>query len=62
VLCGRQDSWSPVGHHQEFAAQIQGARLDVVESCGHMSPAERPSEVTDALRAWLTAGAAQKAR
>jgi pimeloyl-ACP methyl ester carboxylesterase len=56
VLCGREDSWSPLSHHEEIAAAIAGARLVVIENCGHMSPAERPAEVTQALRAWLKAG------
>jgi pimeloyl-ACP methyl ester carboxylesterase len=62
VLCGREDSWSPLSHHEEIAAAIAGARLVVIESCGHMSPAERPGDVTEALRAWLMAGADPQSR
>lgn len=53
VLCGRQDSWSPLSQHEEIAAAIAGAQLVVVENCGHMSTVERPEAVTRALRAWL---------
>ncbi len=53
VLCGRQDGPTPVECHQEMAAAIPGARLTVIEDCGHLSPMERPEEVTAALRAWL---------
>ena len=53
VLCGRQDRPTPVGCHQEIAAAIPGARLIVIEDCGHLSPMERPEAVTAALRAWL---------
>ncbi len=53
VLCGRQDAQTPVECHQEIAAAIPGAKLTVIEDCGHLSPRERPEAVTAALRAWL---------
>lgn len=53
LLCGREDSWSPPARHQEMAARIAGARLVVVETCGHMSPMEQPEAVGEALAAWL---------
>ena len=46
---GRQDQWSPVEQHEEMAARIPGARLVVFEDSGHMSPAEAPGQVSDAL-------------
>lgn len=55
VLCGRQDSWSPLVRHQEMAARIAGAQLAVVDDCGHMSPMEQPAAVAAALAAWLAA-------
>lgn len=58
VLCGRQDSWSPVPQHEEMARRITGARLTLVEDCGHMATVERPDDVTAALAAWLTAESA----
>jgi pimeloyl-ACP methyl ester carboxylesterase len=54
VLCGRQDFWSVPAVHEEMAARIRHSRLVVIENCGHMSTMERPSEVTAALRAWIT--------
>jgi pimeloyl-ACP methyl ester carboxylesterase len=36
-----------------MAAGIAGSRLVVLERCGHMTPLERPAEVTAAMRAWL---------
>ena len=39
---------------EEMAADISTSRLVVLEECGHMSPLERPDEVTAALRRWLT--------
>ena len=54
VLCGRQDTWSPVEVHEQMAAKIRDSRLVVIEDCGHMSTMERPAEVTAAMREWLT--------
>ncbi len=53
VICGRQDQPTPLEHSEEMAAAIPGAKLAVVENCGHFSAIERPEEVTAALRAWL---------
>lgn len=53
VLCGRQDGPTPVECHEEIAAAIPGAELIVIEDSGHLTPMERPEEVTVALRAWL---------
>ncbi len=52
VLCGREDSWSPLVRHQEMAAKIAGSELVAVEQCGHMAPMERPREVAAALARW----------
>jgi pimeloyl-ACP methyl ester carboxylesterase len=38
-----------------LAALIPGARFHILKSCGHLSPMERPGEVTMLLREWLTA-------
>ncbi|MFM8990707.1 MAG: alpha/beta fold hydrolase [Alphaproteobacteria bacterium] len=54
VLCGRQDQATPVEVAREIAADIEGARLVVVEECGHLATLERPAEVTAAMRAWLS--------
>ena len=56
VLCGRQDAVAPLERHQEMAGGIPGARLAVIEECGHLSTLERPAEVSAALRAWLPRG------
>jgi pimeloyl-ACP methyl ester carboxylesterase len=53
VLCGREDQWSPVSQHEEIAAAIPGARLAIIEECGHMAPVEQPAEVTKALVEWM---------
>ncbi len=56
VLCGREDGLTPLGLSEEIAALVPGARLAVIEACGHLSPMERPLEVNAELRAWLGAG------
>ena len=55
VLCGRQDERTPPARHEEMAAAIKGASLEVIEECGHLSTLERPAEVNAALRRWLAA-------
>jgi pimeloyl-ACP methyl ester carboxylesterase len=45
----------PVELLEELAHGIPGARLEVIEDCGHLSPLERPEVVTELLREWLTA-------
>ncbi len=55
VLCGREDLLTPVELHEEMAAGIPGARLVVVEHCGHMSALEQPQQVNAALQTWLSA-------
>jgi len=55
VLCGRQDALTPLALHEELAAGIKGAQLEVIEDCGHLSTLERPTEVNAAMRRWLSA-------
>ena len=54
IIVGRQDQATPLQRAQEMAADIATSRLVVIEQCGHMSPLEKPDEVTAALRRWLT--------
>lgn len=53
VIVGRQDSATPLRRAGEMAADIATSRLVVIDDCGHMSPLEKPQEVTSALRHWL---------
>ncbi len=55
VLCGREDTLTPPADSKVMAAGIAGARLTVIEDCGHLSTLERPAEVNAALRRWLSA-------
>lgn len=53
VMCGRDGVLATVEMHEEIAGLIPGARLALIEECGHMSPMERPQAVTGLLRDWL---------
>jgi pimeloyl-ACP methyl ester carboxylesterase len=53
VLCGRQDAISTLEMHAEMADAIPGARLAVVEECGHLASLERPHATTALMRDWL---------
>ncbi|HUZ73207.1 MAG TPA: alpha/beta fold hydrolase, partial [Stellaceae bacterium] len=55
MLCGRQDALTPPDLAEEIAAGIPGARLDLIDNCGHLSTMERPDAVNAELRQWLTA-------
>lgn len=49
VLCGDEDSLCPPEYHKLMADRIPGARLSVVERCGHLSSLEQPEVVTREL-------------
>ena len=53
VLAARQDAYFSVEEHEFLATAVAGARLAVVEECGHSSALERPQAVTALLRTWL---------
>lgn len=53
VMCGRLDILTPPALHEEMASAIPGAKLVIVENCGHLSPLERPEAVSAVLRYWL---------
>ncbi|MFP5514802.1 MAG: alpha/beta fold hydrolase [Alphaproteobacteria bacterium] len=53
VVCGRQDVLTPPALHEEMADAISGARLVLIEDCGHLSAMERPQAVTALMRDWL---------
>jgi pimeloyl-ACP methyl ester carboxylesterase len=53
VMCGRQDPVTPLADHEAMAACVPGARLAVIEDCGHLSTIEQPEAVTAELHRWL---------
>jgi pimeloyl-ACP methyl ester carboxylesterase len=54
LITGREDAWSPPMRHAVMAAKIPQSKLVVIPNCGHMSPLERPAELAEALRSWLS--------
>jgi pimeloyl-ACP methyl ester carboxylesterase len=55
VLVGDSDALTPPELAAEMASAIAGARLVTVPDCGHLTPLERPEQVTEALVQWLEA-------
>lgn len=53
VACGAHDLLTPPALHEEMAALVPGARLQVFADCGHLSTLEQPGAVNQALRDWL---------
>ncbi len=53
LMCGRQDTWSPVTQHQAMQALAPAADLDVIEDAGHMAPMEQPEAVAQSLERWM---------
>jgi pimeloyl-ACP methyl ester carboxylesterase len=55
VVCGRDDALIPPPRSEEMAGAIPGAKLELVDACGHLSSIERPAAVNAAMQAWLGA-------
>ena len=53
VVCGREDSITPLDLSEEIAAGITGAELEIVEQCGHVPPMEWPEQTSNLVRHWL---------
>ncbi len=49
MIVGASDQLTPPAHAEEIAKEIPGAKLVKLAGCGHMSPMERPDEVTKLL-------------
>jgi pimeloyl-ACP methyl ester carboxylesterase len=54
VLAGASDALTPPEHGAEIAAAVPGARLGVLERCGHMLPLEQPGRAAALLLDWLS--------
>lgn len=53
VVCGQQDAISTVAEMRGIAARLPQARFVEVAGAGHMSPAEQPQAVSEAIRQFL---------
>ena len=54
LVCGAQDTWSPVSQHQAMADLLAQPVLSVIPDAGHMAPMERPQAVAQVLLAGLS--------
>jgi len=54
VVCGRDDTATPLFLSEEMAAAVPGAELIVVEQCGHLVTMEKPGETNAILKRWLS--------
>ena len=57
VMAGRDDFQFPPEHQVALAAGIPNARLQIIERAGHNSHSERPTEVMEAVRDFISADA-----
>jgi pimeloyl-ACP methyl ester carboxylesterase len=53
VVWGTEDTWIPVDRAHRLAAQIPGARLDLVPDAGHLIQLDAPAHLTAVLARWL---------
>lgn len=53
VAVGDRDRICRVEDAKALAERVPGAQFHVLRNCGHLSPMERPGEVTMLLRDWL---------
>jgi len=53
VVAGADDQIMPLAVLKELADGIAGARLTVIEDCGHVASIEQPDRVLEAILAWL---------
>jgi pimeloyl-ACP methyl ester carboxylesterase len=53
ILCGREDTVTPLMQSIHMRASIEGALLHVIDQAGHVSNLEQPDEFNDHLRSFL---------
>ena len=53
VICGDEDSLTPLRRHEFIATLMPRAELMTIEGAGHLPMLERANKVTQALRDWM---------
>ncbi len=54
VIWSRQDELRSMAESQEMADAIPGARLEIIENAGHMTPMEAPEASLSLIRDWIS--------
>lgn len=55
ILTGRQDITCPPAMAEDIRARIPGARLELIDACGHLVPVEQPAAFTGHVLTFLAA-------
>jgi pimeloyl-ACP methyl ester carboxylesterase len=55
VIWGEADRSVPVAHGKAYQEGIAGAKLVIIDKCGHVPPFEKPAETVTALREFFRA-------
>lgn len=53
LVCGRQDTWSPLERHERMQQALPHAHLVPIENSGHMTTMEQPEAVSRVLLQWV---------
>lgn len=53
LICGDEDTWSPVDQHLEMQASLLHSDLRIIKDCGHMTTMEKPQQVNQILLDWF---------
>lgn len=53
LLCGANDSWSPLAQHKDIESQLSSAELHAIAKAGHMVTMEQPEAVSKIMLDWL---------
>jgi pimeloyl-ACP methyl ester carboxylesterase len=53
IVASAQDRLRSVQESEEMARQIEQARFEVVDDCGHMTPMEKPQELYRLIAGWM---------
>jgi pimeloyl-ACP methyl ester carboxylesterase len=58
IVWGRHDRLVPLAHGEAYCNAIKGARLKVIERCGHSPQLEQPAEMAETIRQFVGISAA----
>jgi pimeloyl-ACP methyl ester carboxylesterase len=55
VVWGREDALVPAAYAEEFGSRIPGARVELLDDCGHVPQADQPERTNELLAEFLAA-------